>query len=118
MTFAGAATVAPAMPGAARPSAAVTPTTRPVARARRWADPERRPRRAPAAGSLRRSSDRAIGVAVDVGSTVGTPFPWGGPAKGRVTGVRRETGLSGPSAPAVFGVGRLWTPRRPGRKAT
>src|SRR3954466_5528251 len=67
-----------------------------VGRARGGADPERRPRGGPAAGSLRRSWDRAIGVAVDVGSTVGTPFPLGRPPTGPSNGCPAQRALRAP----------------------
>src|SRR3954452_10003147 len=56
--LAGALTAAPARPGAIRPTALVTPTRTPVARARRRADAERRPGGAPAPEA--RSRDAAI----------------------------------------------------------
>src|SRR4051794_39983642 len=93
MTFAGVVTAAPARPGATRPTAVVKPTRRPVARARRRADRERRPGGAAApAGWSGRMRDEAIRDALVV--SIVEVLPWRRPWEWPVTGVRARKGLA------------------------
>src|SRR3954454_8441340 len=117
MMLAGAFTAARARPGATRPTAVVTPMSRPVARARR-PDRGRRPGGGPPeAGSSRRSRDGAIRDAKVVRDTEGAPCLEVAGRAGH-TGGPCAMGLSDPVRRRYLGRRRLWTPRRPARNET
>src|SRR3954454_18695515 len=94
MMSAGAVTAAPASPGATRPTAVVTPMSRPVARARRPPEPDFRPGGGvePRRGSSMPARAGAGGDAEAVRDTEDVPFLGaGGGAAGRVR-ARRSSG--------------------------
>src|SRR3954470_14049018 len=105
MMSAGALTAAPARAGATRPTAAVTPMSRPVAWARRRPDRGRRPGGGPPeAGSSRRSRDGAIRDAGVVRDTEDF-LPWRMAGRAADTGRPCAMGLGGPAMTAVVGDG-------------
>src|SRR5919199_6800052 len=105
MMLAGAVGAAPASPGATRPTAAVTPTRRPVARARRRAEAERRPGGAAAEERSRDGAIRDLGVDWDTGELPSLDSALGEAG----TGIRARRACA-PAAPAgpLRGARKRW----------